>query len=131
MAFNVGAFIKNTAKTAIDIISGDILDGVTTGLNKYSITTANSTAQSLIATGASYATAAAITAQTTDASVSKSDAYFYAMAGKDVTKASATDLANQRNQGAENVDYLLKNVVPSTKISAKKADKAETIMAVL
>lgn len=131
MAFNVGAFVKNTAKTAVDIITGDILDGVTAGLNKYSISTANSTAQSLIATGASYATASAITAQTTDASVSKSSTYFYAMAGKDVSKASASDVARQRNQGSENVDYLLENVVPSTKISSKKANKAETVMAVL
>jgi len=131
MGFNVGAFIKDTAKTALDIITSSIVNDVTAGLNKYSITSANSTAQSLTAVGASYKTTAAIAAQTCDVTTSRGDPFFYAVAGKDVAKAAATDITKNRNIGSEDTDYLLQNVVPDTKIALKKADKAETVLAVL
>lgn len=131
MGFNVGAFVKNTAKTALDIITDSIVNDVTAGLNKYSISSANSTAQSLTATGASYKTTAAITAQVTDSVVGRGDPYFYATAGKDVAKTAASNLSKNRNLGSEDTNFLLENVVPDTKIALKKADKAETIMAIL
>lgn len=131
MAFNVGAFVKDTAKSALDIITGSIVNNVTAGLNRYSITSANSTAQSLIATGATYATTSAIAAQTCDAAGSRSESSYYALAGKDVAKTAGSDITKLRQAGAEDVNNLLQNVVPATKISSKKADKAETIMAVL
>lgn len=131
MAFNVGAYIKNTAKTALDIIKDGIVNQATVGLNKYTISSAKSTAESLIATGASYASTSAITAQKVDATASRSESAYYAMAGKDVSKTSAADLSKQRNQGSEDVNSLLQNVVPGTKIASKKANKAESVMAVL
>ena len=131
MAFNVGAYIKNTAKTALNILKDGIVNQSTVGLNKYSITSASSTAESLIATGASYATSAAIAAQTCDATGSRSDSAYYAFAGRDVTKTASSDLSKQRHTGSEDVNSLLQNVVPGTKIAQKKSDKAESIMAVL
>lgn len=131
MGFNVGAFIKDTAKTAIDIITGSIVNDVTAGLNKYSISSANSTAQSLTAVGASYKSTAAIAAQTCDVAASRGDPYFYATAGKDVAKTAAADLSKNRNLSSEDTNFLLENVVPDTKIALKKANKAETVMAIL
>ena len=131
MAFNVGAFIKDTAKTALNIITSGVVSDVTAGLNRYSISSADSTAKSLTATGASYKTAAAIAAQTVDVAASRGDPFFYAAAGKDVSKSASTDLASNRSLGSEDTAFLLENVIPDSKIKAKKADRAEAIMAVI
>lgn len=131
MGFNVGAFIKDTAKTAIDIITGSIVNDTTAGLNQYTISSANSTAQSLTAVGASYKSAAAIAAQTCDVVSSRGDPYFYGIAAQDVTKTAAAEISTNRSLGSEDTNFLLENVVPDTKIALKKAEKAETVMAVL
>lgn len=131
MGFNVGAFVKDTAKTAVDIITGSIVNATTAGLNQYTISSANSTAQSLTAVGASYKTTAAIAAQTCDTVSSRGDPYFYGIAGRDITKATASDVASNRSLGSEDTEYLLQNVVPDTKITLKKSLNTETVLAII
>jgi hypothetical protein len=131
MAFNVGKFVKNTAKSAGDRILGDIISSATSGMPINLISSAKSTAESLFNVGASYESISSFASQKTDSLVNQGSDFFYALAGKDPARASAADIKQRRRANIDNINTYLSEVNPSTKIKAKRREADIIINAVL
>lgn len=129
MAFNVGKFVKNQAKSAVKRIIDDIVGKSSSGLPRNSELVANSTAQSLFNIGASYSSVSAFTTSKTDGIVSGGDPHYAAVAGKDAAKkAGSSSVASARTIGNDNVNTYMNKINPQTAIANKKAKKSVEIL---
>lgn len=131
MAFNVGDFVKSTAKSVVDNLLGDVISAATSKLPIGTLSSANSTAQSLFNVGASFESVSAFATQKTDSIVNQGADYFYALAGKDPARTSATDLASNRRKNTQSTNEILQNSNPSTKIKAAKKTASVIVDAVV
>ncbi len=131
MAFNVGKFVKNTAKSAGDRILGDIISSATSGMPINLISSAKSTAESLFNVGASYESISSFASQKTDSLVNQGSDFFYALAGKDPARASAADIKQRRRVNLDSIDTFLDEINPSTKIKSKRKEVDIILNAVL
>lgn len=128
MAFNVGNFIKDTAKSSVDKLIDDAIGKVTSNLPSMSGLLAKSSAQSLFNIGSSYESVQALTSQKVDALVSGSADDFFALAGKVVNRTAGANLSQLRRTSPDNINTLLDKVIPSSKIrQAKNKDSLEII----
>jgi len=131
MAFNVGNFVKNTAKSAGDRILNDIVSKATSGMPINLISSAKSTAESLFNVGASYESISSFASDKTDSIVNQGSDFFYALAGKDPARVSASDLKQRRRANLDNIDTYLAEINPNTKIKSKRKQDSIIINAVL
>lgn len=129
MAFNVGKFVKNQAKSAVKRIIDDIVGKSSSGLPRSSELIANSTAQSLFNIGASYESVSAFATSKTDGIVSGGDPHYAAVAGKDAAKkAGNSSAAQSRTAGSDDLNTYIDKVNPQTAIATKKANKSVEIL---
>ena len=131
MAFNVGDFIKDTSKSAVNKLVDNIVGGIVAGLPTNTQLIASSISESLINTGSSYKTADAMTSLKTDNIVSGAANEFFALAGKDINRAGGATIASLRRGGSETLNSILTGVNPETKIAAKKGKDDYEILSVL
>lgn len=129
MAFNVGSFVKNTAKSAVQRLKDNVVGNVVAGLPSNSKLVASSTAESLFNIGSSYSSVSAITAVTTDTIImgGAADDYF-AMAGKNTSRTAGSSIRSLRQIGNESTQSYLNDLNPATKIAAKAESNQTTIL---
>lgn len=128
MSFNVGSFVKSTAQSIGQRLINDVVSSVTSGLPMNLSSSAKSTAETLFNVGASFKSISAFASQKTDALVNQGSDVFYALAGKDPSRASAAEIKNRRRANTDSLNDYLNSVNPSTKIKAKRRDTASVIM---
>ena len=131
MGFNVGNFIANKAKSAVDRLVDDAVGKIIGGLPMSANKIASSSAESLFNIGASYESVQALSSQKTDAIISGASDEFFALAGKVVNRTAGTDLSKLRRRSSETIDAFINNVNPTSKIAAKKQDDELTIISVI
>jgi hypothetical protein len=130
MAFNVGNFVKDTAKSAVGRLVDKVLGNVTPGLPMNAQLTADSTAKALFNIGASYESVEAFASRRTDSIISGAADEFFAIAGKSVDRAAGASIADLRRSSTESVNNYLQNVNPSTKIKSKRSRDEYEVLAV-
>lgn len=131
MAFNVGNFVKNTAQSAVDKLVNNVVGQITSGLPMASQLLASSSAQTLFNIGASYESVQALTSQKTDSIISGGAAEFFALAGKDITKAASINVSKLRRSALEDINTFLNDINPATKIANKKRKDELEILSVV
>lgn len=132
MAFNVGNFVKDQAKSAVSRILKGVIGNSTSGLPKSTQLVANSTAQSLFNIGASYESVSAFTSTKTDGIVSGGDPHYAAVAGKDVAKKTGTSsVSAARNIGSDDLSTYKSKLNPQTAIARKKASKSVEVISAI
>lgn len=131
MAFNVGNFVKNTAQSAVDKLVNDVVGKVTSGLPMASQLLASSSAQTLFNIGASYESVQALTSKKTDAIISGAADEFFALAGKEISKAAKINVSKLRRSAMEDINTFLNDINPATKIASKKRKDALEILSVV
>jgi hypothetical protein len=129
MAFNVGDFVKGTAKSALNKLVDNVVGNVVSGLPMNSKLAAKSTAESLINAGASYTQVEAMSALKVDNITSGAAPEFFAIAGKDVSRASAAIGALRHN--SDSTDSYLNNVNPETKMAKRRSKDEYEVHALL
>jgi len=128
MAFNVGKFVKSTAKSAANRMLNDIVTSATSKLPLNTSLAARSTIDSLFNVGASFESISAFATQRTDSLINDNAETFFALAGKDPARAAAADIERLRHGGLDqNTNYFLEEVNPSTKIKRKKREAVGAI----
>lgn len=124
MGFNVGKFVKGTAKSIANRVVDDVVTAATSALPTITTTSANSTAQSLFNVGASFESISAFATQRTDAIVSDAAAdVYYALAGRDPSRASAADIEELRRPDTNNIDLAAAELIPQTVIRSRKENR--------
>lgn len=128
MAFNVGKFVKSTAKSAANRMLDEVVSAVTSKLPISTSLSAKSTVNSLFNVGASFDSISAFASQKTDSLISGGAEKYFALAGKDPARTAAADIENLRHSGLDkNVSFFLNEVNPSTKIKLKKQEAAGAV----
>lgn len=120
MAFNVGNFIKSTAKSAAEKTIDRIVGNVVSGLPMNTRSIASSTASSLFNLGASYDSIQSLASSRTDSIVSRGADEFFAFAGRDVNRSSSADIAKSRMSSKTTTDAYIKGTNPETKIAGRR-----------
>lgn len=131
MGFNVGSFVADKAKSAVDRLVDDVVGNIVNGLPMSANRTASSVAESLFNIGASYTSVQALSSQKTDAIISGSADEFFALAGKVVNRTAGADLTKLRRTSGENIHDYINRVNPATKIQSKRDDDNLTIISVI
>lgn len=129
MAFNVGDFVKDTAKSALTKLVDNVVGNIVSGLPMNSQLTAQSTAQSLINTGASFSSVQALSALKTDNIVSGAAAEYFAIGGQDATRASAAISSLRQNN--ESTESYLNSAHPETKMAKSRSKDEYEVHALL
>jgi hypothetical protein len=130
MAFNVSNYVKDADKPFTNRIADPIINSTTYGLPTSATTVATSTVDTMINVGASAALAAELAASRTDAAVAGGADEYYAIAGKDPTRASRVALRNVKNSSLDIKNFVNK-VNPQTAIANYKSDNTIEIITVL
>jgi hypothetical protein len=129
MAFNVGKFVKSSAKSVGNRILQDVITAASSKLPLNTVIASRSTAESLFNVGASYQSISAFATQRTDALVRDNAEEYFALAGKDPARASASDVASVRRDGINrDTARHLNEINPTTKIRMKKREASEAYM---
>lgn len=123
MAFNVGKFVKSAAKSVGSRMLEDVITAASSKLPLNTVLAARSTADSLFNVGASYESISAFATLRTDALIRDNAEEYFALAGKDPARSSASDITSLRRGGVDkDTSYFLNEVNPSTKIKGKKQE---------
>lgn len=128
MAFNVGKFVKSSAKNVANRVLDDVVSAATSKLPLSFQSSARSTADSLFNVGASFESVSAFATQRTDSIINQGADVFFALAGKDPARAAAVDIAKRRRSNIDDADTYIQEINPSTKIAAKKREQAAAII---
>ena len=120
MGFNVGNFIKDSAKSIIDSAVHNIIGNVVSNLATNSRLPAQNIAESMFNIGASYQSVSAFAAVKTDAIISGAANEYYALSGKDPNRTNQAKLSELRNTSTTDKLSYLNNIYPGTKISDAK-----------
>ena len=128
MAFNVGSFVKNTAKSAVQRLVHNVVGNVVSGLPSNSTLIANSTAETLFNIGSSYSSVTATSSIKTDSIISGAANDYFGMAGKDTSRTVSSTIKALRQSGNEDTQTYLNNINPTTKIAAKSESNQVTIL---
>ena len=131
MAFNVGNFVKDTAKSAVNKLVDDAVGKISSGLPMNTKLIADSAAKSLFNIGASYESVQALAAAKTDNIISGGADEFFALAGKAVNRTGGVNLKDLRRLGEESLNSYLRNINPTTKIASKRKRDELEILSVL
>jgi hypothetical protein len=130
MAFNSSNYVKDVDKPFTNRIVDPIVNSTTYGLPTSTATIATATADAMINTGLSPEQVTALVASRTDNVVNGGADEFYAIAGKDPTRAARVSLQKLTRDRISTKDYL-NNVNPQTKIAAFRSDNSIEIITVL
>lgn len=131
MAFNVGKYVKGTAKAIGNRVLDDVVSSAASKLPQSTVSAARSTAESLFNIGASYESISAFATQKTDSLVNESAEVYYALAGKDPVRAAASDIKSRRRANLDRVDIILEESNPTTKIARRKSDASMILDAIV
>jgi hypothetical protein len=131
MAFNSSNYIKDADKPFTNRITDPIVKTTTYGMPSSSSSIAESTADSMLTAGAAAATAAQVAAARTDNAIAGGDDEYYAIAGKDPTRAARVSLQKLRRGGNITAKDFVNRVNPQTKIAAYKSDNTVEIITVV
>ena len=131
MAFNNSNYIKDADKPFTNRITDPIVKTTTYGLPSSSSSIAEYAVDSMLSSGSSAAAAAQLTAARTDSVIAGGDDEYYAIAGKDPTRASRVSLQKLRRRDSVSTKDFINNVNPQTKIAAYKSDNTIEIITVL
>jgi hypothetical protein len=130
MAFNSSNYVKDADKPFTNRITDPIVKTTTYGMPSSSSSVAVSTADSMLTSGSTAAAAAQLTAARTDSAIGGGDDEYYAIAGKDPTRAARVSLQKLRRNYITTKDFI-NSVNPQTKIAAYKSDNTIEIITVL
>ncbi|CAB4143198.1 hypothetical protein UFOVP447_94 [uncultured Caudovirales phage] len=130
MAFNSSNYIKDADKPFTNRITDPIVKTATYGMPSSSSSIAESTVDTMLTAGASAAAAAQLAAARTDNAIAGGDDEYYAIAGKDPTRAARVSLQRLRRSDITTKDFI-NRVNPQTKIAAYKSDNTIEIITVL
>lgn len=130
MAFNSSNYIKDADKPFTNRITDPIVKTTTYGMPSSSSFVAVSTVDSMLTSGSTAAAAAQLTAARTDSAIGGGDDEYYAIAGKDPTRAARVSLQKLRRNYISTKDFI-NSVNPQTKIAAYKSDNTIEIITVL
>lgn len=131
MAFNVGSFVKDSAKSIIGSAVDNIIGNVVSNLASNSRLPAKNVAESMFNIGASYQSVEAFSALKTDSIISGASNEFFGLAGKEPSRIGATNMADLRSKSVNDLKVYLQKINPETKISNKKFDSIIEILAVV
>ena len=121
MAFNVGNFVKSTAKSSVEKMVNNVVKDIVSGLPGGSQLITSSTAQSLFNVGASYESISSAASAKIDNIISGGADEFFAMAGRVVNRTGGVSLAKLRRASNDSLNVFLKEINPTTKIAAKRS----------
>jgi uracil phosphoribosyltransferase len=130
MAFNSSNYIKDADKTFTGRITDPIVKSASYGMPAGATNIASSTADTMLASGSTAAAAAQLATARTDSAISGGDDEYYAIAGKDPTRAARVSLQKLRRKNISAKDFI-NNVNPQTKIAAYKSVNTIEIITVL
>jgi hypothetical protein len=120
MGFNVGNFIKDSAKSILDSAVDNIIGNVVSNLATNSRLPAKNVAESMFNIGASYQSVSAFAALKTDGIISGAANEFYALSGKDPNRTNQAKLSDLRNTSTTDKVSYLQKINPPTKIANAK-----------
>lgn len=130
MAFSTSNYIKDADKPFASRIIDPIVKSATYGMPVSTLSIAGSTADTMLLAGSTAAGVAQLAAARTDSATSGGDDEYYAIAGKDPTRAARVSLQKLRRSNITTKEYI-NNVNPQTKIAAYKSDNTVEIITVL
>jgi len=130
MAFNSSNYIKDADKPFTNRITDPIVKTATYGMPAGSTSIAESTVDTMLTAGATAAAAAQLATSRTDSAIAGGDDEYYAIAGKDPTRAARISLQKLRRNYITTKEFI-NNVNPQTKIAAYKSDNTVEIITVL
>jgi hypothetical protein len=131
MAFNVGNFIKSSAKSVGNRILDSVVTSVTSQLSQSLVSSARSTTDTLFNVGASFDSISAFAAKRTDSIVNQKAEMYYALAGKDPARIASADLKRLRTRASEDINEYITDINPSTKVATRKRDASMIMDAVV
>lgn len=131
MAFNVGSFIKDSAKSIIGSQVDRVIGNTVSNLASNSKLPAKNVAESMFNIGASYKSVEAFAALKTDSIVSGASNEFFGLAGKDPSRIGSANMADLRGSSTNDIKTYLQKINPETKISKKKSDSNIEIVAMV
>ena len=120
MGFDVGSFIKDSAKSILGSAVDNIIGNVVSNLASNSRLPAKNVAESMFNIGASYQSVSAFAALKTDGIISGASNEFYALSGKDPNRTNQAKISDLRNTSTTDKLSYLKNINPPTKIADAK-----------
>jgi uracil phosphoribosyltransferase len=130
MAFNSSNYIKDADKTFTSRITDPLVKTASYGMPTGATNIAGSTVDSMLSTGSTAAAAAQLATARTDSAIAGGDDEYYAIAGKDPTRAARVSLQKLRRKDISTKEFI-NNVNPQTKIAAYKSDNTIEIISVL
>jgi hypothetical protein len=124
VSFNVGNFIKDTAKTATQRIVDKAISNLTSGLAASVQSVSNSVASSLLTVGSAFDSIQAVSSTKTDSIVQNGSSDYYVNSSKNPDKVSEGDVSRLRRGNDGDVNMYLNKINPSTKIEQSKLETA-------
>lgn len=128
MAFNVGSFIKDSAKSILGNQIDRIIGNTVSNLASNSKLPAKNVAESMFNIGASYKSVEALAALKTDAVVSGAADEFFGLGGKVPSRIGSANMADLRSKYVNDLQAYMKNLNPETKISENKSKNVIEIL---
>lgn len=130
MGFDVGSFIKDSAKSILGSAVDNIIGNVVSNLASNSRLPAKNVAESMFNIGASYQSVSAFAALKTDGIISGASNEFYALSGKDPNRTNQAKLSDLRNTSTTDTLTYLRSINPGSKIAdSKTSDRPEILAA--
>jgi len=126
VAFNVNDYIKSSSKSPTQRIVDTVVASTTSGTTSGTLTSAQSTAQSLLSVGSSIQSMSASTSSQTDNLMSSAADAFFALAGKNTSRATKASILNMRIPSGTEVSKM----TPAGKIGAAKKNNEIQIITV-
>lgn len=128
MAFNVGSYIKNTSKSAVNRMVDDVVSSTINGMSMGVTNLTSSISQSLLASGSSYTTVNTLASLKADSVISGASNEYFAFAGKEINRTAGAAISDLRRTGSTTLSSHLLGIQPETKIAAnKRKDQFETM----
>lgn len=131
MGFNVGNFIKDSAKSILDSAVDNIIGNVVSNLATNSRLPAKNVAESMFNIGASYQSVSAFAALKTDGIISGAANEFYALSGKDPNRTNQAKLSDLRNTSITDASTYNQKVNPESVIQLAKNNRNIEVMVAL
>lgn len=130
MAFNSSNYIKDADKPFTNRIIDPIVKSTTYGMPAGTTSIAEATADTMLTSGSTAAAAAQLAAARTDSAIAGGDDEYYAIAGKDPTRAARVSLQKLRRNNISTKDFI-NTINPQTRIAAYKSDNTVEIITVV
>jgi hypothetical protein len=131
MGFNVGNFIKDSAKSILGSAVDNIIGNVVSNLATNSRLPAQNIAESMFNIGASYQSISSFAATKTDAIIAGEGGEYYALSGKDPNRTGQAKLSDLRNTSITDASTYNQKVNPESAIQLAKNNRNIEVMMAL